>query len=98
MPLSTNPISVQVTSAGTAVRFTSTTSLLPRAIQIRAREGNTGMMYYGDASVSSTDGMELSPGESHLVSVTASEDALQLSSFYADAATSNDRLDVSKVE
>lgn len=47
-----------VTTAGTRVAL-SATSLVVRSFKIRANTGNTGFIYLGDSSVSSTTGFEL---------------------------------------
>jgi hypothetical protein len=52
-----------VTTAGTRVQLT-TTDTITSSVIIQAKNSNTGTIYVGDSTVSSTQGLELSPGES----------------------------------
>ena len=79
---------IQVTSAGTAVRAASKGNA--RSIVFKARNDNTGTCYLGGSDVSATDGMSLVPGESLQLEL---KDAISTSQFWADAASNNDQVD-----
>ena len=80
--------SITVTTAGTAVK--SPTSGTVKAILFKARSSNAGNVYVGGASVSSSSGVELTPGEAvHMV--FQGREKLQF--WYADSDTNNDRVD-----
>jgi hypothetical protein len=51
-----------VTTAGTRVTLASTTAV--KSVTVKALSTNTGIIYVGDASVASTTGFQLLPGES----------------------------------
>lgn len=69
-----------VTTAGTAVQLATTTS--STTVTIRSKAANTGLIYVGTVSVSSSNGFQLSPSES------VSLDIDNLSKIYIDAAVS----------
>lgn len=59
---------VNVTTAGTAVSLGSSQSLNDGVV-IKANEANTGNIYVGDSSVSSSNGLVLEAGESVMVGI-----------------------------
>ena len=91
-------IRTRVSSAGTEVALSAATGA-PDAnsrvlwIKISARTGNGNVVYFGDSSVSSTIGYELSANDSLEINFADSGGSVLLSSFYADAGGSNQDLD-----
>lgn len=80
---------ITVSSAGTAVQA-SAKGVVNRML-FKARSGNAGSVYIGGSDVSSTDGLELDPGESLVLEV--GDDAVSTSQFWADAAVNSDKVD-----
>lgn len=80
-----NHAETTVTTAGTAVAIGSG-GVKARNITVRALSGNTGDIYLGSSTVSSTDGFPLSPGE--VITVPAGD----LNDYYIDAETSGDKI------
>ena len=83
---------VTVTTAGTRVAFPSARKRC-LSIEVRAAEGNTGIVYFGDVDVSATVGMPLHPGTDGVhadIKVDFSA-GVSLNSLYLDAATNNDK-------
>lgn len=74
---------VIVASAGTAVPL-SATSVPVFSVTIKAAPTNSGAIYIGDSSVSSSNGFLLSKGD------TVSFDISDLTNIYVDSETSND--------
>lgn len=70
-----------VTVAGTAEAMPNTHVL---EVVIQAKSTNTGLIYVGGSSVSSTDGIELSAGQSMSFQVT------NLNKLWLDASVSGD--------
>ena len=54
---------VSVTTPGTEVRLASSSTPV-RGVSVKARAGNTGLVFIGPSGVSSSNGYELSAGES----------------------------------
>lgn len=87
-----NPAAKAVTTAGTRVQLTSTATLADNLV-IQAIKTNTGNIFLGDSSVSSTRGFTLVPGQ--FISFEGSRrrdgsDYLDLSTFWLDCATNGD--------
>ena len=82
----------RVSSAGTAVQLSNVTDRV-LYIKVSARTGNGNVVYFGDSSVSSTIGYELSANDSLEINFADSGGSVLLSSFYADAGGSNQDLD-----
>jgi len=82
---------VTVSSAGTAVRFTSATTPL-KSILVHATTGNAGNVFVGDSSVDSTNTPPLAPDETLeiLFKNVDGETAGDLGDFYVDAANNGD--------
>lgn len=53
-----------VTTAGTQVQLVSTARRVRGGVYLKPLNSNGGVIYVGNASVSSTDGFELAPGDS----------------------------------
>jgi len=53
----------QTTVGTTAVQLTTTTTSLSFGVLVKADQNNTGNVYVGDSSVSTTNGFKLSPGQ-----------------------------------
>jgi len=89
--------SVTVTTAGTRVQVSATTSLKPTSIYFEALGTNTGCIYVGLVSVTSTLYIaRLSPGQGYTVTVDSTGAArigndLQLSAFYLDSSVSGEK-------
>lgn len=84
-----------VTTAGTRIPFTATAPTGARLIIIQANSGNTGVIYIGDITVSSTVfGVKLAAGVSIAIANDGNDAKFDLSQFYADAGTSNDGFSV----
>ena len=88
----------RVSSAGTAVAL-SAASGAPDSnsrvlwIKVSARTGNGSIIYFGDSTVSSTLGYELSANDSLEVNFREVGGSVPLSVFYADASGSNQDID-----
>jgi len=72
-----------VATAGTAVQLQSSANL---SLTIKALAGNTGLIYVGDSSVDSSNGFELSAGDS--VSIAVSQNNL----IWIDASVSGEKV------
>ena len=80
--------SVKVSTAGTRVQLSVSGQIA--GVYFRARPSNTGYMYVGDSSVTSTNGLELEPGGA--ISIMWREsDSLQ--AWYVDASANSQYLD-----
>lgn len=95
-----------VATAGTRVQV-STSSVYVTAIYFEALKTNTGVIYVGDSSVTSTLYMTaLSAGTGFTVTTSANihpgtssgGNEVQLSAFYVDAGTSGDKVQVSYMQ
>jgi hypothetical protein len=86
-----------VTAAGTAEALTST-DLRPAEVVISAESSNTGAMYVGDSTVSSsTYAKQLAPGESFILTSGDSYDGAsgwKLTSIFVDSAVNGDGVSV----
>lgn len=71
-----------VTTAGTRVTLAASTTC--RSVTVRAKHTNTGVIYVGNSSVSSSNGYQLLPGESISLDIT------NLNTVNLDAATSGE--------
>lgn len=69
-----------VTTAGSRVALATTTAI--KSVTVKALASNTGLIYVGDSTVSSTNGFQLSAGE------TVSMDIADLATVYIDSAVS----------
>jgi hypothetical protein len=67
MSLKVSTFSKNVGTAGTRVQL-STTNLYASSLIIRAKSANTGVIYVGDSTVASSNGMFLAAGESNELS------------------------------
>lgn len=86
--------STDVPTAGTRVQLSTGTRRV-RRIYFKAHEGNTGDVYFGDVTVSSTNGISLDqarPGTDwHMIDFSPSSENENY--FYVNAATNGDDLD-----
>ena len=71
-----------VTTAGTRVALASTTAI--KSVTVRAKSVNTGLIYVGSSIVESSNGFQLSSGE------TVSIDIDNLSKVYIDSAVNGE--------
>ena len=83
---------VTVSSAGTAVQFEAT-GISVRSIYILAPDTNTGLIYLGSSTVSSSLGPRMAPGKELTLSVAPGELPINLSQLYVDAASSSDKIE-----
>jgi hypothetical protein len=85
-----NPTSVTITTAGTRVQLTSSVShRYCRSIYIEADDGNTGNIFVGDVTVSSTRYAATLAAEQGF-SITVEGEYLDARTIYLDAATNGD--------
>jgi len=88
----------RVSTAGTRVALSAATGA-PDArskikfIKVSARTGNSGIVYFGESSVSSTLGYELSANDSVEIDLLNTAASLPFADFYADASANNQDLD-----
>jgi len=88
----------RVSSAGTSVALSAATGA-PDArnrvkyIKVSARTGNSGVVYFGDSTVSSTLGYELSANDNLEINLLETNSSLVFGDFYADSSASNQDLD-----
>lgn len=88
------------TTAGTRTQVTATTTIQPTSVYFEALAGNTGYIYVGTSSVSSTVYMtRLSAGQGFTVGADgagighrAGGQGLQLSNFYVDSSVNGDKV------
>lgn len=84
---------INLTAAGTAQQLSSS-ELLVDGFVVQGRVGNTGNIFVGDSTVSSTDfAIELDAGETHKFDASefAKGDAqVDLSTIYFDGGTTDD--------
>ena len=76
-----------VTTNGTRVQLSSTATTVLSVI-VQADGANTGALYVGDSTVSSTDGLQLSPGQSISINaelVGGNSDGFTLTDIYIDS-------------
>jgi len=88
----------RVSSAGTAVALSAATGAPDSNsrvlwIKVSARTGNGSIIYFGDSTVSSTLGYELSANDSLEVNFREVGGSVPLSVFSADASGSNQDID-----
>ena len=74
--------STDVTTAGTAVALGSSTTI--KSVVVKAKYANTGTIYIGDASVSSSNGIELQAGDAIGIDID------DLSTVYIDASVNGE--------
>ena len=101
-------VTVTVTTAGTRVQVTSDTSIRPSAVYFEALSSNTGQIYIGDVTVSSTVYMArltipstasapswqiVSPSSDHRSGGTG----IQLSNLYVDSSVNGEKVQVTYV-
>lgn len=86
---------VTVAAAGTRVQLTSSSPTPCRSIIIQANSGNTGDIYIGGVTVSSSVyGIRLTKGSSITISNDLNDAKIDLSGFYIDAGTSADGISI----
>ena len=88
----------RVSSAGSSVALSAATGAPNAAskvlwIKVSARTGNGNVVYFGDSTVSSTLGYELSANDSLEINFREHGGSVALSTFYADAGGSNQDFD-----
>jgi hypothetical protein len=78
---------ITIAAAGTRQRLTSTSTGI-YAIIFQADDLNTGKIYVGDSSVSSSNGVSLAAGDVYVIEASDFGDKeLDLSDYYVDTAT-----------
>lgn len=91
---------VTVASAGTAEQIDST-QIPVTSIFIEASDTNTGNIYIGDSTVSSSDGIPLAAGQSLSLGsdmIPRQADELYLSDLYIDADTNGNEARISYIK
>ena len=81
-----------IPTAGTRVQISNTPRLVV-SITFKARNGNTGSVYVGGSTVSSTNGVELRPNEGKSYDFAALRLTVPISDFYLDTATNGNDVD-----
>lgn len=88
-----------VTTAGTRVQLTATTTILPTSVYFEPLASNTGVIYIGDSAVSSTNYMFRltipSTTANSSIALSAPDGrmsgvGIQLSNFWIDSSVSGD--------
>jgi hypothetical protein len=79
-----------VDAAGTAEQIDSAAPFVTR-VTIKADDANVGLIFIGDAAVSSTNGFSLQPGAEQELMDT---DGIDLTQLWVDAANNDDRVDM----
>ena len=82
--------SLTIATAGTELQFSNTADNV-KTLAVRARPGNTGNVFFGISTITSTSGWTLQPGESKTVDF--GEGSVLFSVFYGDAASNGNILD-----
>ena len=80
-----------VSRAGTRVQLSNTTNRV-RWIKVKALAGNSGMIYLGVSDVSASNGYELDSTNTIEINFAESGGTVAFSSFYVDAASTNDKV------
>lgn len=95
----TTMAAVTVATAGTRQQI-SASNLYALSVAIQAKKANTGKIYVGDSSVSSTRGHELAAGETYIVDGQGKPNSLEevnLADLYVDAQTNGEGVNVTYV-
>jgi len=82
--------SLTIVTAGTELQFSNTLDGV-KSIAVRGRPGNTGNVFFGISTITSTSGWTLQPGESKAVDF--GKGSVSFSVFYGDADNNGDILD-----
>lgn len=82
--------SLTITTAGSELQFSDTKDRV-KSLSVKARPGNTGNVFFGISTITSTSGWTLQPGEGKTVGF--GEGSVLFNVFYGDAATNGDILD-----
>lgn len=82
--------SLTIATAGTELQFSNTADRV-KSFAVKARPANTGNVFFGISTITSTSGWTLRPGESK--SVNFGPGSVLFSVLYGDAATAGDILD-----
>lgn len=94
MAFAPHTLNKTVASAGTRIQF-STSAISARLIIVQANTGNSGNIFIGDSTVSSTVfGVKLTAGASLTIGNDGFDAKLLLSELYADASSSADGFSV----
>jgi len=82
--------SLTIATAGTELQFSATRDPV-KSLAVRARPGNTGNVFFGISTITSSSGWTLQPGESKTVNL--GKGSVLFSVFYGDAANNGAILD-----
>ena len=80
-----------VATSGTEQQLSNTTNRV-RWIKVKALAGNSGMIYLGVSDVSASNGYELDSTNTIEINFAESGGTVAFSSFYVDAASTNDKV------
>lgn len=90
-------LNVTVTTAGTRVQASSTELWVKKAI-IRSDAGNTGNLFIGTVTVSSTVGLHMEPADPPIVlgdlEIGGKDDFFNLEDLYVDASANAQKLTI----
>ena len=81
-----------IPTAGTRVQISNTARRV-LSITFKARNGNTGSVYVGGSTVSSTNGVELRSNEGKSYNFGAAKVSAPISDFYLDTGTNGNDVD-----
>lgn len=82
-----------VTTAGTEVPLTAT-KVMANWLLIQPISTNTGIIYLGDSSVTSANGVELNVGDSDVLWPSSTTNIYDLSTIYIDSSVSGEGVKV----
>ena len=86
-----------VATAGVRVQITSS-NLACSGVIFQASTGNTGKLYVGDSTVTSSNGISLSPGETYTIASQSLDGVMDaeliLSDFWIDADTNGNSVKI----
>ncbi len=80
-----------VSTSGGEQKLSNTTSRV-RWIKVKALAANSGIVYFGDSGVTTTNGYELSAGNSLEINFADVGGSVTFNTLYVDAATNGDKL------
>lgn len=84
-----------VTTAGTRVQITTGSPTPCRSVTFQANSANTGAIFIGDSSVSSTVyGVRLAAGSSYSIGNDLNDNKLDLSTFWVDSSVNAEGLSI----
>ena len=77
-------------TSGTEVQLSNTSSRVS-SIQVKALAANSGIVYFGDSDVTTTNGYELSAGNTVSINFADAGGTIAFSTLYLDAASNGNK-------